>query len=65
MRKSNSAEATAMRTRRLAPHHRARAGHTSASVGRKYGNGVSLDVLAEAMGKVSYKGLYLSHLHFD
>jgi len=54
-----------MRTRRLAPHHRARAGHTSASVGRKYGNGVSLDVLAEAMGKVSYKGLYLSHLHFD
>jgi len=38
-------------------------GHTSASVGRKYGNGVPLDVLAEAVAKVSYRGLDLSHLH--
>jgi hypothetical protein len=32
-------------------------------VGGKYGNGVPLEVLAEAVGKVSYKGLDLSHLH--
>jgi hypothetical protein len=32
-------------------------------VGRKYDNGVPLDVLAEAVAKVSYKGLDLSHLH--
>jgi len=33
------------------------------SVGRKYGSGVPLDVLAEAVAKVSYNGLDLSHLH--
>jgi hypothetical protein len=38
-------------------------GHTTVSVGRKYGSGVPLDVLAEAVAKVSYKGLDLSHLH--
>ena len=38
-------------------------GHTSASVGRKYGTGVPLEVLAEAVVKVSYRGLDLSHLH--
>jgi len=43
--------------------HDALTGHTSASVGRKYGNGVPLEVLAEAVAKVSHKGLDLSHLH--
>ena len=43
--------------------HDALTGHTSASIGRRYGNGVPLDVLAEAVAKVSYKGLDLSHLH--
>src|SRR4051812_30834533 len=43
--------------------HDALTGHTSASVGRKYGNGVPLEVLAEAVAKVSYKGLDLSHLY--
>jgi len=38
-------------------------GHTSASVGRKYGNGVPLEVLAEAVTRVSYRGLDLTHLH--
>ena len=42
--------------------HDAVTGHSSASVGRTYGS-VPLDVLAEAIGKVSYKGLDLSHLH--
>ena len=37
--------------------------HTSASVGRKYGSGVPLEVLAEAVAKVNYKGLDLTHLH--
>jgi integrase len=43
--------------------HDALTGHTSASVGRRYGNGVPLEVLAAAVAKVSYKGLDLSHLH--
>jgi len=43
--------------------HDALTGHTSASVGRGYGNGVPLEVLAEEITKVSYKGLDLSHLH--
>jgi integrase len=43
--------------------HDALTGHTSASVGRKYGDGVPLEVLAEALEKVSYKGLALSHLY--
>jgi integrase len=43
--------------------HDALTGHTSASVGRRYGNGVPLDLLAEAVAKVSCKGLDLSHLH--
>jgi hypothetical protein len=38
-------------------------GHTSASVGRNYGDGVPLEMRAEAIAKVSYKGLDLSHLH--
>jgi ribosomal protein L22 len=33
------------------------------SVGRKYGNGVPLDVLAEAVAKATYKGLDLPHLY--
>ena len=40
-------------------------GHTTASVGRKYGEGVPLSVLAEAVAKVRYKGLDLSHLHVE
>jgi len=43
--------------------HDALTGHTTASVGRRYGGGVPLEVLAEAVGKVGYKGLDLSHLH--
>ena len=43
--------------------HDALTGHTSASVGRKYGDGVPLEVLPEAVAKVSYKGLDLSHLY--
>jgi integrase len=43
--------------------HDALTGHTSASVGRRYGDGVPLEVLAEAVAKVSYKGLDLSPLH--
>lgn len=47
--------------------HDALTGHTSASVGRKYGSGggdgVPLEVLHEAIAKVSYRGLDLSHLH--
>jgi len=42
---------------------RALTGHTSTSVGRKYGNGVPLDVLAEVVAKVSYKSLDLSQLY--
>jgi ribosomal protein L22 len=36
---------------------------TTVSVGRKYGNGVPLDVLAEAVAKATYKGLDLPHLY--
>ena len=43
--------------------HDALTGHTTASVGRRYGGGVPLEVLAEAIAKVSYRGLDLSHLH--
>jgi integrase len=43
--------------------HDALTGHTSASVGRRYGGGVPLEVLAEEIAKVSYKGLDLSHLY--
>jgi hypothetical protein len=43
--------------------HDALTGHTSASVGRRYGGGVPLEVLAEAVAKVSYKGLDLSNLY--
>ena len=43
--------------------HDALTGHTSASVGRRYGDGVPLEVLADAVAKVGYKGLDLSHLH--
>jgi integrase len=49
--------------------HDALTGHTSASVGRSYGSGggdgVPLEVLDEAIAKVSYAGLDLSHLHMD
>ena len=34
-------------------------GHSTASVGREYGSGVPLEVLAEAVAKISYKGLDL------
>ena len=37
-------------------------GHSSASLGRSYGTGYPLDVLAEAMAKISYPGLDLRHL---
>jgi hypothetical protein len=30
---------------------------------RKYGNGVPLEVLAEAVARLSYKGVDLSHLY--
>ena len=43
--------------------HDALTGHTTASIGRRYGGGVPLEVLAEAVAKVSYKGLDLSHLY--
>ena len=43
--------------------HDALTGHTTASVGRKYGDGVPLEVLAEAVAKVSYKELDLSQLY--
>ena len=43
--------------------HDALTGHTTGSVGRKYGGGVPLKVLAEAVAKIGYKGLDLSHLH--
>jgi len=43
--------------------HDALTGHTSVSVGRRYGSGVPLDALAEAVAKVSYRGLDLSRLH--
>ena len=43
--------------------HDALTGHTSASVGRRYGGGAPLEVLAEEIAKVSYKGLDLSHLY--
>src|SRR5271163_3397370 len=42
--------------------HDALTGHTTASVGRRYGGGVPLEVLAEAIARVSYRGLDLSHL---
>ena len=43
--------------------HDALTGHSSASVGRTYGTGMPLEVLAEAVAKISYKGLDLTHLH--
>lgn len=43
--------------------HDALTGHTSASVGRRYGDGVPLEVLAEAIVKVDYKSLDFSDLH--
>jgi hypothetical protein len=42
--------------------HDALTGHTTASVGRRYGD-VPLRVLAEEVAKVTYRGLDLSHLH--
>jgi integrase len=38
-------------------HHDAITGHTNGSVGRSYGRGVPLRVLAESMAKVSFPGL--------
>ncbi len=44
--------------------HDALTGHSDGGVGRSYGgNGVPLAVLSEAMAKITYKGLDLSHLH--
>jgi len=37
--------------------HDALTGHTTGSVGRTYGRGVPLVVLAEWMGRLSYPGL--------
>ena len=45
--------------------HNALTSHRSTSVGRRYGAGVPLDVLADAVAKVSYKALDLLHLHRD
>ncbi|MGO8915031.1 MAG: DUF6538 domain-containing protein [Stellaceae bacterium] len=54
----------ACRTARIEEElHDALTGHTGASVGRTYGDGVPLEVLAEAIAKVSYKGLDLSYMH--
>jgi integrase len=41
-------------------HHDAITGHANGSVGRSYGRGVPLSVLAESMAKVRYAGLDLS-----
>jgi hypothetical protein len=41
-------------------HHDAITGHTNGSVGRSYGSGVPLRVLADSMAKVRYAGLELS-----
>jgi hypothetical protein len=38
-------------------HHDAITGHSNGSVGRGYGTGVPLYVLAESMAKVAFKGL--------
>jgi len=38
-------------------HHDAITGHASGSVGRSYGRGVPLKVLAESMGRVQYPGV--------
>jgi hypothetical protein len=38
-------------------HHDAITGHSNGSVGRSYGIGVPLKVLAESMAKVRYAGL--------
>ena len=40
-------------------------GHTNQSMGGRYGRGFSVDVLAEAVNKITYKGLDLSHLYAD
>ncbi len=42
--------------------HDALTGHAGGGVGRSYGSGVPLEVLAEGVGKVRYD-LDLSHLH--
>jgi hypothetical protein len=39
--------------------HDALTGHSNGSVGRRYGRGVPLTVLAEAMARVVYPGLDL------
>lgn len=44
--------------------HDALTGHTNGSVGRRYGGvGVPLDVRSQAMARITFKGLDLSHLH--
>lgn len=45
--------------------HDALTGHAGGGVGRSYGGGVPLNVKAEAIAKVRYEGLDLSHLHMD
>lgn len=40
-------------------------GHRGSSVGRSYGLGYPVAVLAEAIGKVQYPGLNLAHLHVN
>ena len=40
-------------------------GHAGGTVSRSYGTGYPLSVLAEAVGKVQYEGLVLTHLRRD
>src|SRR5205814_10210549 len=51
---------TAAPNRTSEEHHDAIIGHANGSVGRSYGRGVPLKVLAESMAKVSYPGLKLA-----
>lgn len=45
--------------------HDALTGHITAAMGRAYGRGVPLNILAEQMLNLSYPGLDLSHLYVD
>lgn len=50
------------RAQLIEEHHDSLTGHANRSVGRQYGEGVPMAILAEAMAKISYPGLDLSHL---
>lgn len=45
--------------------HDALTGHMTASIGRRYGSGFPLSVLAKYVNSLSYPGLDLSHLHLN